>query len=195
MIAGEAKGRRLKSVPGDTTRPVTDRVKEAVFDILQPEITGATFLDLFAGTGAVGIEALSRGAAQATFVDRSARAVATVQENLRLTGLAQRARVVREDSFRYLERSPDCFDIVYVAPPQYQGLWEKALRALDREVSAARDLVVVQIHPKEYRSLDLAYLTLEDDRRYGSTRVLFYARARDRGEGCAPPAVAGCRPG
>jgi 16S rRNA (guanine966-N2)-methyltransferase len=176
VIAGEAKGRHLKAVPGDTTRPVTDRVKEAVFNILQPDLEGATILDLFAGTGAIGIEALSRGAARAVFVDRAPKAVATVKENLRITGLADRAEVVRDDSFRFLERTTESFDIVYVAPPQYLGLWEKALQALDREKSAAGDLVVVQIHPKEYHPVELQYLELEDERKYGSTQVLFYVR-------------------
>lgn len=176
VIAGSAKGRPLKSVPGDTTRPITDRVKEAVFNILQPELDDCEMLDLFAGTGSVGIEALSRGAARVAFVDKSPRAVKTVRENLATTRLADRATVVRDDSFRYLQRASDKFDIVYVAPPQYAGLWEQALRALDREESPAADLVVVQIHPKEYSPQSLQYLELIDERRYGSTVVLMYAR-------------------
>ena len=105
-----------------------------MFNILQPDLEGATILDLFAGTGAIGIEALSRGAARAVFVDRAPKAVATVKENLRITGLADRAEVVRDDSFRFLERTTESFDIVYVAPPQYLGLWEKACRRWTGEV-------------------------------------------------------------
>ena len=98
-----------------------------------------------------------------------------MKENLRITGLADRAEVVRDD-LPVPERTTESFDIVYVAPPQYLGLWEKALQALDREKSAAGDLVVVQIHPKEYHPVELQYLELEDERKYGSTQVLFYVR-------------------
>ncbi len=176
VIAGRAKGRHLKAVPGDTTRPITDRVKESVFNILQPEIEGASLLDLFAGTGSVGIEALSRGADRVVFVDKSPRAVATIRDNLIATGLTADATVIRDDSFRYLDRGDDRFDIVYVAPPQYAGLWERALTVLDREPSAATDMVVVQIHPKEYAAQVLEHFKLADERRYGSTLILIYYR-------------------
>ncbi len=183
VIAGTAKGRRLKSVPGVGTRPVTDRVKESVFGILGPGIEGCTFLDLFAGTGGVGIEALSRGAESCTFVDKDARAVATIRENLALTGLAAAATVVRRDSFRYLEETKDRFDVVYVAPPQYQALWERAMLALDRPDSPAADLVVVQIHPKEFTDLALTHLRLDETRKYGSTLVGFYVPRDEAAEG------------
>lgn len=183
VIAGEAKGRRLKSVPGDTTRPVTDRVKEAVFSILAPDLPGASMLDMFAGTGAIGIEALSRGAASVTFLDLEPRAVATIRDNLRTTGLEDGARVLRADALKWVAQANESFDIVYVAPPQYRGLWERALDALDGRQSVARDMVVVQIHPKEYRPAPLEYLELYDERAYGSTQVLFYVRRE--GEGAA----------
>lgn len=174
VIAGSARGRRLRPVPGSGTRPVTDRVKESVFNIIGPELEGAAFLDLFAGTGAVGIEALSRGAAAATFVEKSPAAIAVIRENLAATGLAEAATVVRDDVFRYLRTTGEQFDIVYVAPPQYRGLWAETLKLLDGEGSAARDLVIVQIHPKEYEGVALSRLVLEDTRRYGSTIVCFY---------------------
>ena len=176
VISGTAKGRRLKSVPGESTRPVTDRVKEAVFSILSGAVEGSEFLDLFAGTGGVGVEALSRGARRATFVEKSPRAVAVIRENLELTGLSEKAVVVRADVFRFLERAAGTYDIVYVAPPQYQGLWQRTLKALDAPAAVARDLVVVQIHPREFSQLDLAHFSLEDQRRYGSTMVCFYCR-------------------
>ena len=106
VIAGSAKGKKLKMVPGDTTRPITDRTKEALFDILGSWIIGARVLDLFGGTGAVGIEALSRGAAHVTFIDSSRAASRTIGENLRLAGLAERATVKRKDAFRFLQRHP-----------------------------------------------------------------------------------------
>ena len=176
VIAGSAKGCKLKSVPGSGTRPIADRVKRALFDILEPSLAGIWILDLFAGTGSVGIEALSRGAAWATFVEHDWRATQTIRQNLDVTGLGERARVVQEDVFRFLaRRDGDPFDVVYIAPPQYRGLWSKALRALDGATClAAGGLAIAQIFPKEHMPLDLTTLRLVDQRRYGSTLLCFY---------------------
>lgn len=182
VIGGIARGRMLKSVPGHSTRPITDRVKEALFNILAPEIEGARVLDLFGGTGAVGIEALSRGAEHATFVEISPKAYRVLKENLRLTGLADRARTVRGDVFAFLRGEPDApYDIVYVAPPQYQGLWRKAVELLDQQPQwvAAEGVVVVQIDPKELEPVTLQHFLLEKERRYGDTLLLFYRLAHE----------------
>ncbi len=178
VIAGKARGRKLLSVPGDRTRPITDRVKSALFDILGPKVVGAVFLDLFAGTGAVGIEALSRGAAKAVFVERDPKVLRVLRENLRRTGLAEQAVVVQDDVFRFLNRPPgEKFDIIYIAPPQYRGLWAKTLLALDEGGFLAEEgLAVAQIFPKEFEELPLKRLVLEDQRRYGSTMLCFYRR-------------------
>lgn len=183
VIAGKAKGLRLAIVPGETTRPVMDRVKEAVFNILGTELRGARFLDLFAGTGSVGIEALSRGAEEATFVEREDRAIRVIAENLRTTGLSGQARVLRRDVFRFIAEADGAYDFIYVAPPQYQELWAKALQALDeREALLAEDgQIVVQIFPKEYRELELAHFEPVDERKYGSTLVVFYGRKQADG--------------
>jgi len=177
VVAGEAKGRRLFSVRGRSTRPITDRVKEALFGILAHQVVEARFLDLFAGTGAVGIEALSRGAREATFVERGERALVTLRRNLEVTGLGDRAHVLRRDVFKFIARHQGpAFDIVYVAPPQYKGLWSRTLRALDGSpLISFGSLVVAQIYPKEYETLDLAELVLSDRRKYGSTLLCFYA--------------------
>jgi 16S rRNA (guanine(966)-N(2))-methyltransferase RsmD len=163
-------------VPGQSTRPITDRVKESLFNILAGRVVEARFLDLFAGTGAVGIEALSRGAGQATFVERHPRALATLRRNLEHTKLAEHASVIRRDVFKFItEYGGPPFDIAYVAPPQYRGLWMDALHALDEASLLARgSLAVAQIHPKEYEPLQLHRLTLSDQRRYGSTMLCFY---------------------
>jgi 16S rRNA (guanine(966)-N(2))-methyltransferase RsmD len=176
VITGKAKGRRLYAVPGDSTRPVTDRVKVSLFNILSGDLPEARFLDLFAGTGGVGIEALSQGAARAVFVEREVRALATIRRNLELTQLADRAQVLRRDVFKFLETyAGQPFDIVYVAPPQYQGLWARTVRALDGSRVVAPDgLVVAQIHPREYEPLELVHLCLTDQRKYGSTLLCFY---------------------
>jgi len=182
VISGKAGGLRLKSVPGDTTRPITDRVKEALFNIIGPDLNegeGATFLDLFAGTGAVGIEALSRGAKFVRFIDRNRQAVATIHTNLTHTGLGSYAEVLRMDAFVQLEQPADrVFDYIYIAPPQYQGLWNRALLTLDDHPSwLSQDAwVIVQIHPIEYEEISLSNLSEFDQRRYGSTILIFYER-------------------
>jgi len=177
VIAGEAKGRRLLSVPGHTTRPIADRVKESLFNILGDRVVDALFLDLFAGTGGVGIEALSRGARGAVFVEASWKAVEVIRRNLEATALADRAKVVRQDVFKFIRKQADIqFDIIYIAPPQHKGLWARTLRALDERALLAEDgLAIAQIHPKEYEVLNLKTLRLVDQRRYGSTLLCFYA--------------------
>jgi len=178
VISGRAKGRKLKKVPGDTTRPIMDRVKENLFNILGHTVAGTRWLDLFAGTGQVGIEALSRGAAEVFFVDSARPAIRTIQENLRLTLLAEGAQVVAVDAFVYLARPPDApFDVIYVAPPQYRELWIKVMQIVDKApvtYLTAGGIVVVQIDPKEYRDLALDNLALYDRRRYGNTQLCFY---------------------
>jgi 16S rRNA (guanine966-N2)-methyltransferase len=179
VITGLAKGRKLKSVPGSSTRPITDRAKVALFDILAGEVEGSAFLDLFAGTGGVGIEALSRGARRAVFVDISPQSVRTIHENLKTTRLGERAAVIRSDSFRYLDRSGhESFELIYIAPPQYQELWIRALQAIDRspEWLAPDGLAVVQIDPREAREVTLEHLREFDRRQYGSTLLWFFEK-------------------
>src|SRR5574338_288931 len=146
VIAGTAKGRQLKLVPGDTTRPIMARVKESLFNIIGRSIVDSTFLDLFAGTGSVGIEALSRGAKHAVFLDTERKAIQTIRENLTLTRLADRAAVHHADAFAFLQHEPDQrYDYIYAAPPQYKQLWMKTLGALDQNrawVTAETEVIV-----------------------------------------------------
>ncbi len=177
VIAGKAKGRKLESVPGDAVRPITDRAKEALFSILSDRVRGARVLDLFGGTGAVGIEALSRGAERVTFVERYPPALKVIGHNLQNTKLAERAYVVRGDAFKFLRRQNiGPFDIIYVAPPQYQGLWLKALEMIDArpELLTPDGEVIVQINPREYEEPALSNLERVDSRRYGSVQLDFY---------------------
>ena len=177
VISGSARGRRLHDVPGDVTRPITDRAKESLFNILGGDIIEASFLDLFAGTGSVGIEALSRGASFARFIDAQRQAVETVRYNLRITALEQKAEVLRMDAFRLLTRGADrTFNYVFIAPPQYKGLWKHALLDLDEHPGwLAEDAwVIAQVHPVEYESLSLANLVEFDQRNYGSVLFVFY---------------------
>ena len=164
-------------VPGEGTRPISDRVKVSLFDILGLDIEGAWVLDLFAGTGSVGIEALSRGAAGALLVDQDPRAISTLRANLQSTGLGDKAEVLRADAFELLGRRPQrTFDYVYLAPPQYHDLWSRALSALDAHTGWLNPdaWAIVQIHPKELRRVPLTKLRETDRRKYGSTLLVFY---------------------
>ncbi|MCB0165622.1 MAG: 16S rRNA (guanine(966)-N(2))-methyltransferase RsmD [Anaerolineae bacterium] len=188
VIAGTAKGKRLNAVPQDTTRPITDRTKEALFSILGNWIIDARVLDLFGGTGAVGIEALSRGASHVTFIDANRAATQTIGENLRLTGLADRAYVKRTDAFKFLKQPPadlQPFDLIYVAPPQYKQMWLEALRWLDGQLDRwllPDGAIIAQIHPIEFQAAELQHLTLYDERKYGSTLLCFYERLVSEGD-------------
>jgi 16S rRNA (guanine966-N2)-methyltransferase len=176
VIAGSAKGRVLRPPRTSATRPITDRAKESLFGILAPRIPGGRFLDLFAGTGSVGIEALSRGAAHATFVERSGPALAGIRHNLEITGLAGRAEVIARDVFGYLRAAPVPFDVIFVAPPQWRGLWPRAVTLLDREPGwlAAGGVVVAQHDPAEDGPAHLDWFVPADERTYGRVRFTFF---------------------
>jgi 16S rRNA (guanine966-N2)-methyltransferase len=180
VISGTAKGRKLKDVPGDTTRPVTDMVKEALFNILAGDVLDSIWWDLFAGTGAIGIEALSRGAAFVRFSDLNRLPIDTIQANLQTTGFSSQAEVRRGDAFSMLEAAPTRpFDYVYIAPPQYKEMAFKALLLLDANPGWLNDegaWVIVQIHPREYRKLELQSLEEFEQRKYGSTLLVFYEK-------------------
>ena len=179
VIAGSAKGRHLKSVPGDTTRPITDRVKESLFNIIGADVLDSRWWDLFAGTGAVGIEALSRGASFALFTDLNRLPVDTIKSNLASSGLASRAEVRRGDAFSLLASPPSgAFHYIYIAPPQFHELWSQALTALDANPDHLTEdgWVIVQIAPREAHDVPLKNLVEFDRRKYGSTLLIFYER-------------------
>ena len=120
VISGSAKGRKLKSVPGDTTRPVMDRVKESLFNILASDVLDSNWWDLFAGTGAIGIEALSRGATFVKFTDLNRAPIETIKENLEHCRFSEQAEIKRGDAFTMLSGTADKkFEYIYIAPPQY----------------------------------------------------------------------------
>lgn len=170
---------KLRSVPGDKTRPITDRAKVSLFNILRPSLQGAAFLDLFAGTGAVGIEALSQGAAFARMIDNQRVAVETISANLATTKLGEGAHVVQGDAFAHLAGKPDRpFDYIFIAPPQYHDLWKKALAAIDAKPDWLVDdgWAIVQIAPSEYEKLELQNLDEFDQRKYGNVLLVFYER-------------------
>lgn len=166
VIAGEAKGRTLVAARGGGTRSATDRVRETMFAILSPRLAGARVLDLFAGAGTLGIEALSRGAAHATFVERSPEAVAALRQNLRTTTLEDRAEVVGAEVRSYLGRMAGRFDLVFCDPPFAEVTLLGEVLAHDGLRSAASGgLVVARVlrkHPP----------ALPDDLRLARERVI-----------------------
>ena len=177
VTTGKAKGHPLFSVPGDTTRPITDKVKQALFNILGGDVQASTWLDLFAGTGAVGIEALSRGAGSVTFIDRAKPAIDTINKNLTATKLQADASVIRQDAFAYIGGHPNkSFDFIYIAPPQWQSLWSKALLLIDQNPTwlSENGAVIVQIAPSEFEEIILNNLELIEQRKYGQTLLCFY---------------------
>lgn len=177
IIGGKARGLRLKPVPGDSTRPITDRVKESLFNIIGSDIQGSSFLDLFGGTGSVSIEALSRGASFARIIDINHLAIKTLKTNLEFTHLSGSAEVIQANALSYLKHEPDRqFDYVYVAPPQYKGIWQNAVNLIDEYYQwlSCDAWMIAQIHPLEYKQLDLNHLGEFEQRKYGSTLLVFY---------------------
>jgi 16S rRNA (guanine(966)-N(2))-methyltransferase RsmD len=177
VIGGKVKGFNLQSVPGSSTRPIMSKVKAALFNIVSPYVLDSSWLDLFAGTGSVGIEALSRGAAFARFVENHKKAVKTIQANLEHTGFVDATEVWQKNVFSVLDSLADQpFDFVYIAPPQFKDIWSRALMTLDQNPSWLKEdsWIIVQIDKVEFQPLDLLNLQLFDRRSYGSTELVFY---------------------
>jgi len=177
IISGQAKGMRLKSVPGDITRPITDRVKGALFNIISADIVNSRFLDLFGGTGSVGIEDLSRGAQFVQFIDKNQAACSVIKEKLEKSGFSDKANIRKIDAFSFIQgNSVSEYDYIFIAPPQYYGLWSKMVLQIDKKEDSlsSSTWIIVQIDPKEYEQLDLSNLEEFDTRNYGSTRLIFY---------------------
>ena len=179
VVSGKAKGTPLRSVPGDSTRPILDRVKAALFDVLRPELNGTAWLDLFGGSGAVGIEALSQGAHSCIFTEINQAACSTIKENLEATKLGELAKVQKRDAFQYLKNANNDFDFIYVAPPQYKNLWVEAMHSLAERPHLLRDggQIIVQIDPSEYEALSLNSIAERSQRRYGKTLLVFYEKS------------------
>lgn len=181
IIAGALKGRRLVTPKGDTTRPTADQVRIALMDTLAPRLPGARVLDLFAGAGGVGLEALSRGAGEAVFVERDARAVAALRENVAALDVGGAARVRRGDVLRELEAlytAGERFDIVFLDPPYDTGLAATTLEALGGGgLLLAEGLVVAQHFTKRAPPERLGALQAFRTRRFGETTLTFYRAA------------------
>jgi len=179
IIAGKMRGMRLKTLPGTITRPITDRAKEALLNIIGVDIQDATFLDLFGGSGSVGLEALSRGAQLTQFIELNSKAYVILKDNIDKTGCQGNARLLKADAFKYLRQEKELrFDYIFIAPPQYHGMWKEALLQLDQEAHLLVDdgWIIVQIDPVEDEPVEMANFKEFDSRRYGSTILKFYSR-------------------
>lgn len=190
IISGSARGRKIGTPRGTRVRPTSDRVKEAIFNVLNSlkgSIEGAQVLDLFAGTGNLGIEALSRGAAHVVFVDSHKESAAQVKKNLEETSFSAGAEVILLDSVKaiaFLARKNRHFDLVFLDPPYSMSLAEKALRALaDEDILDDSSLIVAETDSREQLPLKIGRLTQFDRRTYGDTAISFYSPSGEEAHG------------
>ena len=178
VITGSAKGVRLKTPDGLKTRPTSDRVKEAVFSIVQFEIEGSRFLDLFAGTGQMGIEALSRGAVSAVFVDGWKDACQLVRDNLKLARLSEKAKVVNSDYLSYLKNCKEQFDIIFLDPPYAEIFLENSLNKISEiDILSDRGIIICERPAEKQLDLDISGLQRWKDYRYGKTWITVFRKA------------------
>lgn len=173
IISGSKRGKKLIALEGMEVRPTTDRVKEALFDILQFSVEGKRFLDLFAGSGQIGLEALSRGAASAVFVDVSRDSLRVVEKNIAATGFGDRSRVVQADASRFLRGTGRQFDIAFLDPPYRTGLLEQAL-PLTAERMAPGGVVFCEHPSDEEPPAQAGKLFRDRTYRYGRIMLTVY---------------------
>ena len=175
IISGTQRGRRLVSLPGEDVRPTTDKVKEAIFSAIQFDIEGRRFLDLFAGSGQMGLEALSRGAASAVFVDSSNDSIKVIKENVKITGFSDCCRIHRSDALSYLALSSETFDIAFLDPPYANGILEKALTEVSKKMSDYGTIICE--HPPEVVLPDSVNdFSVFKKYRYGKINVTTYKK-------------------
>lgn len=180
IIAGRSKGRILESIKGRNTRPTSDKVKEAIFNIIQIRIPNSLVLDLFAGTGNLGLEALSRGASKAIFIDRDINAVKTIRKNCYNLGYQEQVEIYRNDAARgltELSKRDILFDIVFMDPPYAKGYEESLLQLIYEANILHNDSIVIVEHDSKTILPDrTAGLCRYDFRKYGGTGVSFYRK-------------------
>ena len=177
VITGKARGVVLKTPDGQNTRPTSDRVKEALFSAINFDIPGMDVLDLFGGTGQLGIEALSRGAKRAVFVDASDAACKLIGENLRRTKLEKQARVVRSDYASYLKNCREKFGIIFLDPPYAEVFLENALNFITEiDILQSGGIIVAERPLGKELTLDFAGYTRSRDYKYGNTLITLYRK-------------------
>lgn len=177
VITGSARGVRLKTPEGMQTRPTSERVKEAVFSVIQFEVEGGRVLDLFAGTGQMGIEALSRGAKEAVFVDERRDACSLVRENLRRTRLSEQAQVIQGDYLSYLKTCRKTFDLVFLDPPYREEFLENALNSISEiDILSDRGIIICERPAEKQLEGIFPGLVRGKDYRYGKTWITLFRK-------------------
>ena len=177
VITGIARGRRLKEPVGMETRPTADRVKEAIFSSIQFEVEGRKVLDLFGGTGQMGIEALSRGATHCTFVDLQKQAVAIIRENVNSTGFADQSTVIQGDALAFLSRCREKFDLIFLDPPYGSGLLEKAMELITTiDIVSENGIIVCENGSNSGWPVVAEPYRMQKEYRYGKIRTALYRR-------------------
>ncbi|MBQ2297608.1 MAG: 16S rRNA (guanine(966)-N(2))-methyltransferase RsmD [Ruminiclostridium sp.] len=177
VITGIARGRRLKEPVGMETRPTADRVKEAIFSSIQFEVEGRKVLDLFGGTGQMGIEALSRGATHCTFVDLQKQAVAIIRENVNSTGFADQSTVIQGDALAFLSRCREKFDLIFLDPPYDSGLLEKAMELIATiDIVSENGIIVCENGSNSGWPVVAEPYRMQKEYRYGKIRTALYRR-------------------
>ena len=183
VISGKARGVTLKTPDGLVTRPTSDRVKEALFSIIQFDLPGARVLDLFGGTGQLGIEALSRGAKKAVFVDAGEPACKLIRENLRRTKMEEEAQIVRSDYLTYLQRCREQFDIRFLDPPYAEVFLENALNKITEiDILQSGGIIVAERPADKALELTFSGFTRSKDYKYGNTLLTLYRKDEIRQE-------------
>ena len=181
VITGSARGVRLQAPKGMDTRPTLDQVKEAIFSVIQFEVEGRRVLDLFAGSGQMGIEALSRGASGAVFVDMRADACAVVKANLEKTRLSERAQIVRSDYQSYLRRCRDKFDLIFLDPPYAEIFLENAMKSISEIDILSESGIIICERPAEKKlAAQFGTLSVSREYRYGRAAVSIYRKTQEQ---------------
>ncbi len=177
VISGKARGVTLKTPEGLQTRPTADRVKEAIFSILQFDLPGAKVLDLFGGTGQLGIEALSRGAEKAVFVDAGEAACKLIQENLRRTKLEGQGKVIRSDYLQFLSTCKEKFDIILLDPPYAEVFLENSLNRISEiDILQSNGIIVTERPLDKELSWEIPGFTRSKDYKYSKTLVTIFRK-------------------
>ncbi len=177
VISGLAKGVSLKTPDGLATRPTADRIKEAMFSIIQFDVPGTAVLDLFGGTGQLGIEALSRGAKSAVFVDQAESACSLIRENLKRTKFQNSAKVVRSDYLTYLKNTQEKFDIILLDPPYAEIFLENSLKMISEiDILQSNGIIVTERPVEKALSMDFPGFSRSRDYKYGNTLLTIYRK-------------------
>ena len=178
VISGSARGVALKTPDGSKTRPTADRVKEAMFSIIQFDLPGARVLDLFGGTGQLGIEALSRGAKFSVFVDQGAQACALIRENLKRTRFESSAKVIQSDYDLYLRKNSDKFDIILLDPPYAEVFLENSLKIISEiDILQSGGIIVAERPLGKEIPCEFSGLVRSKDYKYGNTLLTIFRKA------------------